>query len=159
MAKLPRRWLTENEQKLWRSFLGAQIRLHDTLNGDLETNSGFDHLTYEIFVNLSESENHALRMTELAHKVSAQKSRLTYRVEQLEKQGLVERRSCEQDGRGQWCTLTDEGYQTLVQAAPRHVQAVLENFVDVIDPKDIDHLVGVLDAIAPQVPAKPSTKK
>ncbi len=159
MSKIPRRWLTPEEQDLWRAYLGAWFRLSDTLNDDLETNSGFDHLTYEIFVNLSESPDHSLRMTELANRVSAHKSRLTYRIGQLEEQGLVERLTCTEDGRGQWCTLTDKGYSILEKAAPHHVEAVLTNFIEAVDPNEVEQLTKVLNKISPSVPVHPQPKR
>ena len=118
MTDLPERWLDEDEQKLWRAYIQSNIRLRKLINEDLENNAGFDELTYEIFVRLSESDDRALRMSELADVISSSKSRLTYRIEQLEKQGLVERRTCSEDGRGAWCTLTDKGFSVLEKAAP-----------------------------------------
>lgn len=159
VAKTPKRWLTEKEQDLWRSYLGAWFRLSETLNDDMEKNSGFDHLTYEIFVNLSEEPNRSLRMTELANRVSAHKSRLTYRVGQLEEQGLVERNTCEEDGRGQWCVLTDKGFTALKSAAPHHVDAVLTNFIEQIDPNQIENLTEIFGKISPSVPVRIQPKK
>lgn len=151
VEKLPQRWLSEEEQELWRSYLGAWFRLARVLNDDLERNSGFDHLTYEIFVNLSESTTRSLRMTDLAKSVSVNKSRLTYRIGQLEVQGLVSRTECEEDGRGHMCVLTDKGFAILEKAAPHHVQAVLTNFIDAIDPSEVAELISVLNKIAPGV--------
>lgn len=159
MSKLPRRWLTPKEQELWRSYLGAWFRLSETLNDDLEKNSGFDHLTYEIFVNLSEDPNHSLRMTDLANRVSAHKSRLTYRIGQLEEQGYVTRKSCEEDGRGQWCSLTDKGFETLEKAAPHHVEAVLTNFIEAVDVDEVQSFIEVLNKISPSVPVHIQPKK
>lgn len=157
--KLPQRWLTEKEQRLWRSYLGAHFRLSKYLNTDLEETAGFDHLTYEIFVNLSESPDRSMRMTDLAKSVSSIKSKLTYRIDQLEKQGLVKRHECEIDGRGQWCVLTEKGFSKLESAAPHHVQAVLESFIEPIDSKEVEKLISIFDSIAPSVPTLPHLKK
>lgn len=150
MVKQPQRWLTDDEQKLWRAYLESNFRLRKLLNDDLEQNAGFDHLTYEIFVRLSESDNYSMRMTDLAKSVSANKSKLTYRVNELEKQGLVARKVCDEDGRGHWCVLTDKGYSLLEEAAPGHVDAVLNNFMSAIDPSEVSHLTDVLESIGQQ---------
>ncbi len=63
MEQVPKRWLNDEEQKLWRSYLESQFRLFKILNADMEKHAGFDGLTYEIFVRLSESENRSMRMT------------------------------------------------------------------------------------------------
>lgn len=149
MGIQPKRWLSKEEQQLWRAFIGAQSRLYKILNYDLETNAGFDHLTYEIFVNLSENENRSMRMTDLAKSVSANKSRLTYRVTQLEQDGLVKRVDAVEDGRGQVCMLTDKGFSILEKFAPMHVDGVLANFIEPISGEDVEHLTDVLNAIAP----------
>ena len=150
MAKLAKRWLSSEEQELWRAFLGAQYRLFKLLNDDMEEKAGFDHLTYEIFVNLSESENHSMRMADLAKSVSAIKSKLTYRINLLEEEGLVKRTCAEEDGRGQLCILTKKGYAILEKFAPYHVEAVLENFVEAFDPSEIESCTKVLNKIANQ---------
>jgi len=46
MAKLPKRWFTDDEQLLWRAYLGSFFRLDELLNSQLESNAGFDLLTY-----------------------------------------------------------------------------------------------------------------
>lgn len=158
-AKLPSRWLSSKEQKLWRAYLGAQFRLAKLLDEDFDESAGIDHLTYEIFVNLSESKDHSMRMTELAKSVSAQKSKLTYRIDQLEKQGLVKRENCKQDARGQLCTLTKKGYDKLVRTAPHHVQAVLKNFIYPINPKEVSNLTKIFDSIASNVQTLPHLKE
>lgn len=152
MADLPERWLTDEEQKLWRSYLGAFMRLNKAINEDLESNAQIDGLTYEIFVRLSDAQDHAVRMTELAEVVNASKSRLTYRIEQLEKKGLVVRRTCEEDGRGAWCTLTEKGFSELKNIAPSHVQTVLNEFIKQIPSDKKDELVKLFDSIAKEKP-------
>lgn len=149
MADQPKRWLSKEEQQLWRAFISAQSRLYKILNYDLETNAGFDHLTYEIFVNLSESENQSMRMTDLAKSVSANKSRLTYRVTQLEQDGFVKRVDALEDGRGQVCVLTKKGFAILEKFAPMHVDGVLSNFIEPISGEDVKHLTDVFNSIAP----------
>jgi DNA-binding MarR family transcriptional regulator len=150
MTQIPRRWLTPDEQKLWRAYLNSYFRLSKKIDTDFECHEGFDALTYEIFVHLSESENHSLRMSHLAKLVSSNKSRLTYRVGELEKKGWLKRVECDQDRRGQWCTLTDEGYDILKKAAPHHVETVLGEFVEKIDPRLTHQMTEALNAIAPE---------
>ncbi len=151
MENQPKRWLTLEEQKLWRAYLAAGFRLNKTLNDDMESNAGFDHLTYEIFVNLSENENRSMRMTDLAKSVSANKSRLTYRVTQLEIDGLVQRSDAVEDGRGQVCVLTDKGFAVLEKFAPIHVDGVLKNFIEPIGSDEVEHLTKIFNSIAPDV--------
>ncbi|MFZ1821298.1 MAG: MarR family transcriptional regulator [Acidimicrobiia bacterium] len=151
MDKAPKRWLTLEEQKLWRAFLGAQFRLTKKLNEDLEKSAGIDLLTYEIFVKLSESNDHSMRMTDLAKSVSANKSRLTYRVTQLEIDGLVKRLEVLEDGRGQTCQLTKKGFALIEKYSTVHVDGVLQNFIEPIGDGKVKYLTDVFNSIAPGV--------
>lgn len=151
MANIPRRWLTLEEQKMWRAYLESHFRLFKYLNDDVEKHSHFDSLTYEILVRLSESPERSMRMKDLAASVSAAKSRLTYRIGQLEKEGWVQRSGVEEDRRGQQCVLTDKGFSILEQAAPHHVEAVLTQFIEKIPSDKIAELTEIWNAIAEDV--------
>lgn len=151
MAQLPRRWLTQDEQQLWRSYLYGYFRLNAFLEDNVMKHSGFDMLTYEILVRLSESPHRAMRMKDLAQSVSAAKSRLTYRITQLEEKRWVKRTGVEGDRRGQMCTLTDTGFEVLKDAAPHHVEAVLSEFIEAIPPAKVKELTSLLNAIAADV--------
>ena len=148
MNEKPKRWLTKEEQKLWRAFLNAQFRLNKILNFEIESSAGFDLLTYEIFVHLSEQNDRTLRMKELAKCVSATKSKLSYRVAQLEKEGYLNRSHVLEDGRGQNCILTDKGLNMLKKSAPLHVDGVLDNFIEPLKDTNIQELTEVFNSIA-----------
>ena len=83
-------------------------------------------------------------MTELAGTLLTSKSGLTYQVTQLEKAGLVERRSCPSDVRGVLAVLTEAGRRLLERAAPGHVTLVRELLIDVLTP---GQLAGLADAL------------
>ncbi|MFN8015589.1 MAG: MarR family transcriptional regulator [Acidimicrobiia bacterium] len=152
MQQMPKRWLNEKEQKFWRAYIESSIRLNKVLNADLEKTAGFDLLTYEIMVRLSEAPNMSLRMKDLAQNVSAQKSKLTYRVSQLERKGWVERCAFEEDKRGQLCRLTKKGFSILEKAAPKHVDAVLKQFIEPTEDEDIEQLTEMFHLIAASGP-------
>lgn len=153
--QIPRRWLSEDEQKLWRAYLGSFFRLTKALNRDLEEFANFDMLTYEILVYLSESQNREMRMKDLSYFTNAQKSRLTYRVKQLEEEGIVIRKSTIEDGRGSLCQLTDKGFEVLKKTAPIHVEGVLTNFTEPTSNANIRELIELFDSIAPKVNMPP----
>lgn len=124
------RWLTDDQQRHWRAYLQGSARLTDALTRQLETDSGMSLSEYEILVRLSETDGHALRMSELAASLVHSRSRLTHTVSRMERQGLVRRETCEADGRGVNCVLTDAGFDLLRAAAPGHVMAVRAHLVD-----------------------------
>ena len=114
----------------WRSFLAASTSVTARLNRELEAGCGISMHEYEILVRLSEAPDHTLRMSTLAEHVSHSRSRLTHTVRRLESVGYVERSSCDSDRRGVNCTLTQEGFDFLREAAPVHLDGVRRHVVD-----------------------------
>ena len=134
------RWLSHEEQVLWRAWLTAITLVPDRLSKDLQEEYGLTLADYDILVRLSESDEHALRMSELAQKTLVSRSRLTHQVDRLERAGWVTRRVCEADGRGLIAQMTEEGWQLLQKAAHSHVTSVREHLVDVLTPAEFEAL-------------------
>jgi len=139
-------WLTEEQQRVWRTYLLGVARLTEELDADLRR-SGLDLPEYEILVVLEESPDRRLRMSELADAVHQSRSRLTHTIARMEKTGLVERETCPTDRRGVWAQLTETGYEMLRQTAPSHVKAVRRFFVDAVDPEDYEALGRAFAAV------------
>jgi DNA-binding MarR family transcriptional regulator len=129
------RWLSVDQQQVWRSYLLGSARLADRLDADLRE-FGIDLGEYEILVTLSEAPERRVRMSELADAVHQSRSRLTHTVTRLENAGLVDRSNCPTDRRGVWAHLTDAGMELLELAAPSHVEAVRRNFVEAMSGED-----------------------
>lgn len=129
------KWLNQDQQRIWRTYLLGSARLSERLDADLRK-FGIDLPEYEILVTLEESPDRRLRMSELADAVHQSRSRLTHTVARMEKSGFVERTHCPTDRRGVWAQLTTPGLELLKTAAPSHVRAVRANFVEAIDDED-----------------------
>ncbi|MGW7353136.1 MarR family winged helix-turn-helix transcriptional regulator [Streptomyces sp. NPDC054784] len=138
------RWLDEREMAAWTGFLRASNLVARHLEQQLREDAGLSHTQYEILVLLSAAPEGEVRMTELAARLITSKSGLTYQVGQLEKRGLVARRSCPTDVRGVLAVLTADGRRTLEEAAPGHVAAVRESLIDVLER---DELAVVAEAL------------
>ncbi|MFH8382445.1 MarR family winged helix-turn-helix transcriptional regulator [Kitasatospora sp. NPDC018058] len=142
------RWLDQDEMAAWRGFVVASNLLNRRLERQLKEDSGLSHQQYEILVHLSAAPGDSLRMTELADKLVTSKSGLTYQVTQLERMGLVARRSCPSDVRGVIAELTDQGREMLRQAAPGHVALVRELLIDVLTREQLAVLAEGLGAVS-----------
>ncbi|MFF4383238.1 MarR family winged helix-turn-helix transcriptional regulator [Kitasatospora sp. NPDC001547] len=142
------RWLDPDEAAAWRGFVVASNLLNRRLERQLKEDSGLSHQQYEILVHLSAAPGDSLRMTELADKLVTSKSGLTYQVTQLERAGLVARRSCPSDVRGVIAELTDRGREALRQAAPGHVALVRELLIDVLTREQLAVLAEGLGAVS-----------
>jgi DNA-binding MarR family transcriptional regulator len=142
------KWLDEDEMRAWHSFLAAGALIDRLVDAQLKEAVGLSHPQYEILVRLAGAPDGELRMTELADTLLSSKSGLTYQVTQLEKAGLVERRSCPSDVRGVLAVLTAAGRRRLEQAAPGHVTLVRELLIDVLTPGQLATLAGALGEVS-----------
>ena len=133
------RWLTADQQRVWRAYLLGTARIHEYLDADLRQH-GLDLAEYEILVCLQDSEGRRLRMSELAEAVHQSRSRLTHTVTRMERRGLVSRVSCPSDRRGVWAELMPAGFDLLRAAAPSHVESVRRVFVEAVEPDDFEAL-------------------
>jgi DNA-binding MarR family transcriptional regulator len=141
-------WLSAEEQRTWRMFLAANQTLFSAVESQLQRESGIPHAYYEILVRLSEAEDQALRMSQLAEASTSSKSRLSHAVARLEERGWVERLDCETDRRGQIARLTDIGFAALAAAAPSHVEQVRRSLFDRLSPEQVTQLAAISTAIA-----------
>jgi DNA-binding MarR family transcriptional regulator len=142
------RWLSAEEQRVWRSFLGACQALFAAVDAQLQRDAGLPHPYYEILVRLSEAPGHALRMSQLAEASSSSKSRISHAVARLEERGWVRRLDCATDRRGQIAQLTDQGYAALAAAAPGHVEQVRRSLFDVLTAEQVAQLGAIAAAVA-----------
>jgi len=141
------RWLSPDEQQVWRAYLRATGVVAEALDAELLRDAGMPHAYYEILVRLSDVCGRALRMSELATATRSSRSRLSHAVAKLEQRGWVRRESWPADRRGQVAVLTDEGYAVLEAAAPGHVTAVREVLFDALSPEQVEQLRTIGEAV------------
>ncbi|KUO08818.1 MarR family winged helix-turn-helix transcriptional regulator [Streptomyces sp. DSM 15324] len=141
------RWLTPEEQRAWRAYVAGYLLLEDAIDRQLQQEAGLPHLYYSILANLSESPERRLRMTELAESLKITRSRLTYAVTRLEKDGLLRREDCRWDKRGSVAVLTEEGMATLERLAPGHVETVRAGLFDRLSPEQVRQLEEIFTQV------------
>jgi len=118
------RWLDDEERQTWLALVGMVIRLPSALDAQLQRDAGISHFEYVVMSGLSESPDRTRRMSDLAVLANGSLSRLSHVVNRLEKQGWIRRSPDPADGRYTLATLTEEGWQKVVDTAPGHVEAV-----------------------------------
>ena len=153
------RWLSAEQQKVWRNWLTASQLLEFTLNNELQESHGLTTSDYEILVRLSEAENRRIRMSELAEQVLISRSRLSHQIDRMQNAGLVIREVCEDDRRGQFAVLTDTGWKALVSAAHSHVTSVRNHFVDILTEAEYAALGKAVKKLAAHLDSGNETSK
>lgn len=146
MAKT--RWLTADEQRVWRTFVQASQLLLGQLDRELQRDARIPLAYYEVLVHLSEAPARRLRMSDLAETSLSSRSRTSHAVARLEAAGWIRReRSCS-DRRGLVAVLTPQGLDALREAAPGHVEAVRTHLFDRLTSAQIEALRTICEAIA-----------
>lgn len=141
------RWLSEEEQRTWRKLVEVLMKLPGTLDGQLQREAGMTHFEYWVIALLSEAPGRALRLRDLAAQANASLSRLSHVVTRLEGKGWVTREPCSDSSRSMLAVLTDKGYDTVVESAPRHVETVRAMVFDGLTTEqlgDLDRACGAL---------------
>jgi DNA-binding MarR family transcriptional regulator len=145
-------WLTAEELHSWLAVVRLMTWLPWSVDQQLQRDSGLGMVEYQVLAMLSESPRHTMRMSSLSHVTNASLSRLSRVVTRLEDRGFVRREADPTDGRFTNAILTDDGYQTLVDAAPGHVAHVRELVVDLLSAeqlrrlgRDAERIMGRID--------------
>jgi DNA-binding MarR family transcriptional regulator len=141
------RWLDDDERAAWLRLVAVAELLPAALDAQLRRDSGLTHFEYFVLAMLSEAPERTLRMTALAQRTNATLPRLSHVVRRLEDRGLVERFPCPEDGRATNARLTDQGWDTIVGAAPGHVDAVRRLVLDPLSTRQVAQLRNIGDAL------------
>ena len=140
-------WLTDQEQSTWRALVTMIRTVNEQLERQLQRDAQITHAGYEVLVVLSEHEQDAPRMSDLALSLGWSQSRLSHTMAWLEKSGWVRRIPCPADKRSTLPQLTAKGRQKLAQAAPGHVAAVRHLLIDALTGQQQQALAQISQAI------------
>ncbi len=137
------RWLTPDERRAWLALYAVSTMLPGTLDAHLFREARITLFDYHVLAMLSESDEGALPMSELAARSNASLSRLSHVAKKLEERGWLSRRPSTSDGRVTTAVLTDEGMEAVRRLAVEHVAKVREKVFDAIDDRDVADLERV----------------
>ena len=141
------RWLSQPEDRAWRGYRRMRALLDLEVNRDLARESGLSEPDYDVLSNLSETEGHRWRLSDLAARMLWSRSRLSHHLSRMQQRGLVTREDCPADGRGAFVVLTEEGLRTIQAAAPGHVASVRRHLVDLLSEEQIGVLGDITETV------------
>jgi DNA-binding MarR family transcriptional regulator len=141
------RWLTAQEQHLWRGWLKLNAELASTLQRELQQDAGLSMPDYEVLVHLTDNPEGRVRVTELAGLLQWERSRVSHHIKRMERRGLVERAQCSEDGRGAFIVITTQGRAAIEEAAPGHVMAVRRLMFEALSEEEKVALAAVIDKL------------
>jgi DNA-binding MarR family transcriptional regulator len=141
--------LSPAELGAWRGFLRVHSALAKALDAELQSAHGLPLSSYEVLITLRTAPAKKLRMAELADRVLLSRSGMTRLVDRLERDGLLERASCDSDARGSFAVLTPKGEELLAESRPTHLDGVRERFVRHFSPDELVTLAHWWDRVVP----------
>jgi DNA-binding MarR family transcriptional regulator len=141
--------LSLGELRAWRALLRAHSCLAKKLDAELDRAHGLPMTSYEVLHHLDEATGSRMRMCDLAEQAQLSRSGLTRLVDRLERDGLLERCSCQHDARGSYACLTSTGRTRLEEARGTHLGVVREHFFSRFSEQELTVLADMWERIAP----------
>ncbi len=139
-------WLNAREDRAWRAFVYAHQQIEVHLNRRLQE-SGLSGADYEVLAVLSALDGDRMPARALCDALGWEKSRLSHQVRRMQKDGLIGREPNPDDARSTMVCLLPAGRAAIENAAPRHVEDVRRNFIDLLTPAELDMLAALNERI------------
>jgi DNA-binding MarR family transcriptional regulator len=101
----------------WHQLMGRYQRLMCALDRELAAHD-LSASEFEVLQQLEQADHCSLRMSLLAENAHLSQSALSRLVSRLERDGLIERKSCDDDRRSLFVALTGQGRERYADARP-----------------------------------------
>jgi DNA-binding MarR family transcriptional regulator len=147
------RWLSGEQQQVWRSYLGMVTRLEAAMNRQLQRDCGLSLADYDVLVELS--ERGPTRINDLADALFWEQSRLSHQLRRMRERGLVVRHGIDEDRRGATVELTGSGNAALRAAAPGHVELVRSTVFEGMEPAQLRALGSLTETVSERLATSP----
>ena len=139
-------WLNAREDRAWRAFIDAHDQIEVHLNRRLQE-SGLSGADYSVLASLSALDEGRMPAHALCNALGWEKSRLSHQVRRMQKDGLISREPNPDDARSTLVCLLQTGRAANEKAAPRHVEDVRRNFIDLLTPAELDILATLNERV------------
>lgn len=124
-------------------------RVRVALNRDLQERAGLTLADNLVLCQVAMSPGKALRMVDIAGRLTIGKSAATKTVDRLEERGLITRVRDAGDRRTVHATLTAKGEKLFATAQPVFAESVQRHFAEHISDAEIRQLTGLPERIKP----------
>lgn len=142
------RWLTAEERQAWLRLMAVVMRLPTALDAQLRADADLSYFEYSVMAMISEGRNHTRRMSVVAALAEGSLPRLSQVVARLERRGYITRSPDPDDGRYTLATLTEAGWQKVVDTAPGHVEEVRRLVFDPLSQAQVRQLATIAGRIS-----------
>jgi DNA-binding MarR family transcriptional regulator len=149
-----KRRLKSEELGAWLAFIRAGLYSLRAMDRDAEATGRPPFSEHHLLATLGQGPPEGIRPTDLADRAGLTKSGLTRAIDRLASEGLIERRPCPGDARGQLIVLTAKGRRVLRRSAPEHFRSIARNFADHLTEREVATLTTALERVAAAAAAR-----
>ena len=143
-------WLNAGEDRAWSAFIHAHQQIEAHLSRRLQL-SGLSGADYEVLAVLSALDGDRMPAHDLCKALGWEKSRLSHQVRRMQNDGLISREPNPKDARSTLVRLLPAGLAAIEKAAPRHVEDVRRNFIDLFTPAELEMLATLNERVVHHV--------
>ncbi len=132
----------------WINLMRAQQRLLAAMERDFKS-AGMPPLGwYDVLWELARSDDGRLRPFEIEERTLLAQYNLSRLIDRLEKKGLVERRTFDDDGRGRWVAITEKGRRLRTEMWEVYAQSIARHLGAKLPDGDAARLASLLSRLA-----------
>ena len=134
--------------KAWARLIRARETVVGAVERDLKA-AGLPPLAwYDVLLELTRAPDGRLRPFELEKETLLAQYNLSRLLDRLEKEGLIAREPCDDDGRGQWVVITEKGGVLRARAWKVYARAIQKHVGEKLDDKAAAQLADLLARLA-----------
>jgi DNA-binding MarR family transcriptional regulator len=122
----------------------------------LQNESKLSAADFGVLVSLTDVPDGRQRYQDLARALEWEKSPMSHHIARMAGRGLVNREECPDDARGAFVVITDAGRAAIEAAAPLHVEAERELFLDHVTPAELRTLADISDRVVAKLDEDPA---
>jgi DNA-binding MarR family transcriptional regulator len=142
----------------WRAMLNAHASVVGCVEEALAA-AGLPPLAwYDVLWAVRRAPGRQARMAELAEGLTLSRGGITKLVDRLEAAGLLRRERTEDDGRGFYAVLTDDGERMLRRMWPVYAGVLRETFVDAVSAQEAAVIASGLDRAKDAAHTRPAAR-
>src|SRR3954464_7794877 len=121
--------------KAWVRLIRAREIVLGAIERDLKAEALPPLAWYDILLELSRARDGRLRPFEIEKETLLAQYNLSRLLDRLEKEGLVTRKPCSDDGRGQWAVITEKGRAAQARTWKVYARAIEAHVGEKLDDK------------------------
>ncbi|HEX6015521.1 MAG TPA: helix-turn-helix domain-containing protein [Geminicoccaceae bacterium] len=139
--------------RAWAKLVRVHQLLLAAVERDLKTAGQPPLAWYDVLLELTRAPEGRLRPFELERRMLLAQYNLSRLLDRLERNGLVAREPCREDGRGQWVVLMAAGRERQRAMWPIYANSIQNHVGAKLADADADLLTELLDRVTPEDPA------